>query len=198
LPKESVYKQNQYSYSSKLDAYYELSDQYTVQLPSHELVGNPIVSGGVSNSVFASHTCGTSNINNHSGVTVFEYHGATVIIPGDNEPVSWKELLKQPNFVSVMNKANIFMASHHGRASGYCSDIFQKKPNLCIVSDGKVLDTDARDRYTYHATGLKVNTHDIFKADDRYCLTTRKDGFVDINLHRNLYGQTNLLVKTMN
>ena len=43
-----------------------------------------------------------------------------------------------------MNSANIFMASHHGRESGYCADIFEKKPNLCVVSDGRVQDTEEK------------------------------------------------------
>lgn len=90
LPKDIVYKANQSSYSAKLDAYFQLSDSYNLPIASHELVGNPVVSGGVSNTIFASNTCGTSNINNHSGIAVFDYYGATVVIPGDNEPASWK------------------------------------------------------------------------------------------------------------
>jgi competence protein ComEC len=195
LPKEEVYKQNQSSYTDKLDAYFEMSDRYTGTISDGELVGDPAVSGGVSITQFNSKTCGISNINNHSGVFVFEYLGVSIIIPGDNEPASWGELMKQPKFISAMNSANVFMASHHGRVSGYCTEIFEQKPNLCVVSDGRVQDTDARGRYSYHAKGWNVKKRNNLQSEERYCITTRRDGFIDIEVGKNTNGGAYLSVE---
>ena len=192
LPKEEVYKQNQSSYTTKLDAYFEMSDRYTGTIADGELVGDPAVSGGVSVTKYSSKNCGISNINNHSGVVVFEYLGVTIVIPGDNEPASWRELLKQPSFVTAMNSANVFMASHHGRQSGYCTDIFEEKPNLCVISDGRVQDTDARNRYSHHATGWDVKKRNGLPSEERYCLTTRRDGYIDIEIGKNASGNAYL------
>lgn len=195
LPKEEVYKQNQSSYTEKLDAYFEMSGRYNGTIADGELVGDPAVSGGVKITQFNSKNCGVSNINNHSGVIVFEYLGVTIIIPGDNEPASWRELMKQPKFVTAMNNANIFMASHHGRESGYCSEIFEQKPNLCVVSDGKVQDTDARSRYSYHAKGWNVKKRNNLPSEERFCVTTRRVGYVDIEVGKNANGNAYLSVE---
>ena len=194
LDEETVYKQNQPSYTGKLDAYFAMSNGYNLDIAENELVGNPDVSGGLSVQTFYSSSCGTSNINNHSGVVVIEYESSTIVIPGDNEPPSWRELMKQPNFLSAMNRADIFMASHHGRESGYCSEIFTSKPYLCVVSDGRVLDTDATARYTYHASGWSVHSRNGNASKERNCITTRSDGYIDITAGRNDDGKAFLSV----
>lgn len=195
LPKDEVYKQNQASYTSKLDAYFEMSDLYSQPIADGELVGDPAVSGGVTIKQFCSKDCGVSNINNHSGVIVIEYLGVTIVIPGDNEPASWGELMKQPKFVTLMNNANVFIASHHGRESGYYTDIFKFKPNLCVISDGRVQDTDARARYTHHALGYGVKKRSGLPSEDRYCITTRQDGHIDIEIGKNDNGKAYLNVE---
>ena len=194
LDEYTVYKQNQSSFTEKLDAYFEMSKRYTYPISENMLVGNPDVSGGVSIKTFYSPSCGTSNINNHSGVVVIDYEGSTIIIPGDNEPPSWRELMNVPGFVSAMNRADIFMASHHGRESGYCRDIFKTKPLLCVVSDGRVQDTDATARYTYHATGWEVHSRNGNPSKERNCITTRSNGYVDISAGRGDGGQAFLSV----
>lgn len=200
LPKDVVYAANQAKYQDKLEAYYEISDMYSHPVKPGELVGDPKVTGGVAIKKFASKACGTSNINNHSGVVVFEYLGVRIVIPGDNEPPSWKELLKQPDFVSMVSNAHIFMASHHGRESGYCPELFTALKNealrLCVVSDARVQDTDARDRYTYHADGWEVGSRSYPDRDTRYCVTTRTDGSVEVEVGANQSGGAYLSVTT--
>lgn len=195
LSKYEVYKQNQSAYTEKLDAYFEMSDGYNAIIKDSDLVGNPDVSGGVSIDKFFSKECGESNINNHSGVVVFKYHGVTVVIPGDNEPASWRALLEQPKFVNAIKGANVFMASHHGRESGYCSDIFISKPNLCIVSDGRPKGTDARHKYTYHAKNWNVKRRSNNEKEERACLTTRDDGHIKIEIGQHSSGKGYLSVE---
>lgn len=201
LPKKDVYAANQATYQDKLDAYFELSDRYSESIMDGELVGDPKVTGGVTIKEFASSNCGTKNINNHSGVVAFEHLGVRIVIPGDNEPPSWKELLKQPEFVSMVRDAHVFMASHHGRQSGYCTELFaalnDKSPRLCVISDAGVQDTDATQRYSYHAEGWRINSRSSpGNARDRYCVTTRSDGYVAIEVGTNQSGDTYLSVTT--
>lgn len=193
LPKKDVYAANQGVYQAKLDSYFAMSDRYTNPVKDGELVGDPKVTGGVTIKEFASSGCGYSNINNHSGVVVFDYLGARIVIPGDNEPPSWKELLKKPDFVNLVSDAHVFMASHHGRQSGYCPELFaalnNEAPRLCVISDGRVKDTDATQQYHYHAEGWPVNSRTSpGDGKHRYCVTTRSDGAVVIEVGVNHSG----------
>lgn len=183
LKEDDVRNANQRSYSDALGVYFNMDDVFTAAVPDGTLVGDPDVSGGVKIQTFASSDCGVSNINNHSGVVVFSYLGVKVVISGDNEPASWKSLLEDANFVEAIRGAHVFLASHHGRESGYHSELFENmNPKLCIVSDGKVQNTDARSRYTNHASGWNVRSRSTQEITERKCLTTRSDGTVVIEI----------------
>jgi len=190
LPEVDVRNANQKGYSEKLDYYFKMSNnRFTHPIKHDELVGNPDVSGGVSITKHASRDCGTSNINNHSGVVVFKYHGVKVVIPGDNEAASWRSLLEQRDFVEAVEDADLFLASHHGRESGHHSDLFKTiAPKLCVVSDGRVQDTDATSRYSAHAKGWSVYSKTNGSSEDRYCLTTRTDGYIEVEVGKNSTG----------
>lgn len=186
LTEDEVRNANQNKFSEKLDRYFDMSERrYTLPILPEERVGNPSVSSGVSMMQFASSSCGRSNINNHSGVVVFEYLGVKVLISGDNEPASWKELLTQKEFVEAIEGTDVFMASHHGRESGYCAELFDViTPRLCLISDGRVQETDATSKYSSHATGWTVHSKSV-GSKKRYCLTTRSDGYIDIRIGKN-------------
>jgi len=190
LTADEVREANQASFEAKVNRYLEMSQGYSQPIAHDELVGNPAVTGGVTIEKFASSACGRSNINNHSGVVVFEYHGLKIVIPGDNEPPSWRALLEDQKFVQAAKGAYVFMASHHGRESGYCAELFDevsgiRKPSLCLISDGRVQDTDATGRYSFHAQGWLVHSPSGQNSNERFCVTTRSDGFIDINIGRN-------------
>ena len=190
LTENEIREANQVRYEEKVDCYLEMSERYSETIPNEELVGNPAVTGGVSITKYASTSCGRGNINNHSGVVVFKYLGLTVVIPGDNEPPSWRELLANTQFVDAAANPDIFVASHHGRESGYYAHLFNAaqgigKPRLCVVSDGRVQDTDATNRYSYHARGWPVFSRSSRESATRFCVTTRTDGFINITIGRN-------------
>lgn len=187
LSEEDVRKSNQSDYKEKLDRYFEMSDKtFTEPIKDEELVGNPTVSGGVSINTFFSSSCGSTNINNHSAVVVFEHHGLKVVIPGDNESASWGALLKNDEFVDAVTGADIFMASHHGRESGFSSELLKiVKPRLCVISDGRALDTDASQRYYHYSSGWDVHSRSGAASEKRYCVTTRSDGSIDIEIGKN-------------
>jgi beta-lactamase superfamily II metal-dependent hydrolase len=114
--------------------------------------------------------------NNLSFVTFLHYHDIHLIFPGDLEKKGWLSLLEQKEFQEELAKTNLFIASHHGRISGYCEEVFNYcHPQLIIISDeSKQYDTQDVD-YTKHAYGVK------FGDNDRYVLTTRKDGMITIS-----------------
>lgn len=197
LQEADVRKANQKTYVEKLDTYFAMNSEFSHAISSGELVGSPEVSGGVSVEKFASNTCGVSNINNHSGVVVVTYEGVKVVIPGDNEPPSWNVLLEQPAFVEATRGAHVYLASHHGRASGYLPDLFKViTPKLCLVSDGRVQETDVTSRYSGHAQGWDVQSRSLGQAKTRKCVTTRTDGHVVIEVGRNSGANAYLSVST--
>ena len=128
-----------------------------------------------------------SNLNNYSLVTVVSYAGSKIIIPGDNESPSWKSLLDQPAFVRAITGANLFVASHHGRESGYYADLFQYfKPNLVFISDTSNVSTSATSSYYNHAQGWQLGRRSTGQreTDLRYCVTTRTVGYIRINCYQ--------------
>jgi len=127
-------------------------------------------------------SCSTSNLNNHSIVTIIEYACSKIMIPGDNEPASWKELLQRQDFLNAIRYTDIFVAPHHGRDSGYCAELFQKiSPKLIIISDGRFCDTSATSRYSQQATGWLVHKRGSGSVE-RKCVTTRNDGVINVYL----------------
>ena|SRR5437867_6047152 len=69
-----------------------------------------------------------------------------------------------------------------GILRGYLSD---KKTQLCVISDGRLQDTDATARYSRNATGFYVRSRNGQPIEERFAVTTRTDGFIDINIELN-------------
>jgi beta-lactamase superfamily II metal-dependent hydrolase len=116
--------------------------------------------------------------NNLSVVTFVRYTSCGLLFPGDLETAGWKELLKNQTFVGCLARTNILVASHHGRQTGYCEDIFQFcKPDAVIISDKPVVHgTQEHDLYSRHCGGLN------FSGTIRKVLTTRNDGKITIDI----------------
>ncbi|GAB6179013.1 hypothetical protein JCM14036_03320 [Desulfotomaculum defluvii] len=185
LNQEDIRKANRSEDSDKVDKYLEINDSYKYPVSDSENPALPENNGDVNIKTFLPTSCGTSNINNHSVVTVIEYLGIKVIIPGDNEPPSWKELLEKNDFVEAIKNARILVAPHHGRESGYCKELFEHfEPNLVIVSDGRFCDTSAVSRYSSLAKGWEVQKRSG-NSEQRKCLTTRSDGEILIKIGKN-------------
>lgn len=126
------------------------------------------------------------NINNSSIVTIVSYAGLKILIPGDNEPPSWTELLKRDDFKKAITGVNVLLAPHHGRDSGYCAEIFNYfKPWLTIISDGRFCDTSATDRYNKVTSGWAIHHRNNKPDEERKCLTTRSDGVIVVKIGYN-------------
>jgi len=179
-----------------IDKYLEISKRYNSPVtPSN----NPFLegsNGGVQIQTFAPTSCSTSNLNNHSIVTVISYAQSKMIIPGDNEPPSWEELLKRTDFLAAIKGTDILLAPHHGRSSGFSSALFEYiSPRLTIISDGPFGDTSATSRYAQQTQGWTVQKRNGGQ-EIRKCVTMRNDGVIVVkfgeNPHRKPYIQVTI------
>ena len=96
-----------------------------------------------------------------------------IVIPGDLEEPGWKKLLLLKDFRDELNRVNTFVASHHGRESGYCKEVFDYcRPNVIIFSDSSIVHStqEMTNIYSRHANGI------MFNGESRKVLTTRNDG----------------------
>ena len=129
---------------------------------------------GVQFSVFCNRygtDCGDTN--NISLATFLECNSLKFIIPGDLEKGGWERLLEDTAFRAELPGVNIFIASHHGRESGYCRAVFDIcHPNGFVFSDSpiKYATQEMANIYATHASGL------TFNGQKRCVLSTRKDG----------------------
>ena len=120
-----------------------------------------------------------SDTNNISLVTILNCNGTKFIIPGDIEKEGWKKLLQRQDFCADLADINVFIASHHGRESGYCADLFNYcSPGVFVFSDSavKYATQETVSKYASHARGVSLN------GKNRYILTTRYDGDIFWNL----------------
>jgi hypothetical protein len=75
---------------------------------------------------------------------------------------------------------DIFIASHHGRESGYCENVFNYcTPKLIIISDKSITETSITDTYRTYSQGLNVVSGNG-SISKRYVLTTRNDGAISL------------------
>jgi beta-lactamase superfamily II metal-dependent hydrolase len=172
----------------KIDKYLEISRRYTSPTKPGEKVQAPANNGGMTMRHFHPKKCAKSNLNNHSIVTVVSYAGSKIVIPGDNENASWSELLENSDFVEAIQGTDILLASHHGRESGFCDELFDHiEPSLVVVSDGPVTDTSITDKYRNVTTekGWRVRSRSSDDFTQRWVLTTRNDGHIVIRFGRN-------------
>ena len=95
---------------AKIQKYLEVTRRYSGTLAPEDDIHSPVNNGGVSIQVFLPTQCSKGNLNNHSVVTVIEYSGVKILVPGDNESASWEELLGRKDFVSAIKNTHVFVA----------------------------------------------------------------------------------------
>lgn len=165
------------------EKYFEFNDNYSSPI-SDDHEHNPKYSknyGGVIIKTFNEDTLSKSNLNNHSIITILEYAGSKILIPGDNESPSWNKLLEDKQFIEAIKGTDVLVAPHHGRESAYYKELFEHiSPKLIIISDSPGTDTSANDRYSNHATGWEVYNFSGQESRKRFVLSTRQDGMIQI------------------
>jgi len=162
----------------KFNKYCEINDRYNEPVSTIDNLDYPNTWGGLQATNFQAYNCNPDNFNNFSRITIFEYEGIKVIIPGDNESESFEELLNSNYFITKISNADILLAPHHGRESGYNTVFVNSvKPKLTIVSDGKKVDTSANNRYSQISSGWTVHKRSGINGT-RKCLSTNNDGYI--------------------
>ena len=167
---------------AKIQKYLEVRREYSYAVEPQNDVGRLENNGGISIQTFIPYLSSTGNLNNHSVVTVLEYSGVKILIPGDNESASWKELLNRRDFLTVITGTQVLVAAHHGRESGYYRDLFDYfLPLITLISDGRTVDTSATARYTNLTQGWPVRRRNG-TMQGRKCVTTRNDGHIEVTI----------------
>lgn len=165
----------------KFEKYCEINNRYnsTISTDSPDNISKPENFGGLKITTFNPSSCNHKNFNNHSLITVIEFAEIKVVIPGDNEKCSFDELLALEAFKIAIKDADILLAPHHGRESGYNLDFLNLvNPRLTVVSDGRFCDTSANVKYSAKSRGWKVHKKGQATSSERKCLTTNSDGEV--------------------
>jgi len=179
----------------KFIKYCEINDRYNEPISANDNFNDSNIWGGLQITCFQAVNCSHDNFNNFSQITIFEYAGIKIIIPGDNESESFEELLSNYYFLAKISNADILLAPHHGRESGYNTDFVNRvKPKLTIVSDGKKVDTSANTRYSQISSGWEVYKRSG-GSGKRYCLSTNNDGHIVVKFGTNFNERAFLYVE---
>ena len=169
------------------EKYIEFSNKYTESVlgTSDDPVG-PYNFGGLNTQILGAENCSTSNLNNQSIISIFSYAKSKIVIAGDNESASFNELLKKVNFRNAIKNADILVASHHGRKSGF-HDEFVKliNPRLTVISDSSKKDTSSVDDYSKISRGWTVFSREDNSSQNRKTVSTYHDGVINIRLGYN-------------
>ena len=121
-----------------------------------------------------------TDTNNLSLLTFLDIGTVSCVLPGDLERAGWLALLKDSEVCQLLARVNVFVASHHGRESGYCQEVFDYcSPSLVVMSDGPVeYDTQKMaSTYAQHATG-EWWFNGGSDTEWRKVVTTRNDGHI--------------------
>ena len=124
---------------------------------------------------------GAENKTNDLSLAVIVQFGKfKILFAGDLEVAGWRRLLMIPAFRQDVQDVSVFVASHHGRESGCCAELFALlRPQLVIISDDErqydSQDTD--DWYRTRCSGAVFVTN-----ERRYVATTRNDGSMRIDV----------------
>jgi competence protein ComEC len=184
LSEEELKKGISSSDMPKIEEYIKFNNRYNVPIESGGLSDLNTIEhwGGAKITVFNTQDCAESNINNHSLIIVLEVHGEKIVFTGDNESCSYNKLFEDKDFENKIANADILLASHHGRESGYHLDfVEQVNPKLTIISDGRFTGTSVTNKYSALTSGLEVYKKGSEKMT-RKVLSTRQDGDITVTI----------------
>ncbi|QXU43625.1 ComEC/Rec2 family competence protein [Pedobacter sp. D749] len=161
---------------AKFDKYFSMNETYNTNVTGTiNDISIPPNNGGVSFRHFNTKDLPKSNFNNHSILTIIEFEGIKIVVPGDNEYDSLEELMNLAGFADAIKNCDVLIAPHHGRESAYHSEFVRTaNPRLTIISDGSVCDTSANQKYSQISRGWTI--HKNGEQIKRNLLTTNYDG----------------------
>lgn len=157
-----------------IDALVDMATTYKASVPPQPSPAFPNVEA----EVFSLSYPEFDDENNLSLVLHLRMRAVSFLFPGDLETRGWNALLeKNARFREVVGRTNVLIASHHGRASGICPDMFDKygcHPYWIVISDKGYMH-DTQQTVPYYSSCTKGA---VFRGRDRNVLTTRNDGAV--------------------
>ena len=165
----------------KIIKYCDFVESYTGTLTESQDPRLGTLFGGLTVEVFCASNCDKSNKNNFSAIAVLKLNNAKIVVCGDNERKSFEELMKDKYFRDTVADSWVLIAPHHGRESGYYEDFVNlTNPYLTIISDTSNVETSVSSKYSAKSKGYDVYNALTCENEKRSCLTTRKDGNIEI------------------
>ncbi len=142
--------------------------------------------GGITATTFWNPYPTFTDTNNLSLVVFIKYSNFKILFPGDLEKAGWRALLQRPDFRAELAGTNILVASHHGRESGYCPEVFNYfSPDAVVISDKPIAHETQKMVPDYRRVvrdqGVRVRS----TMKDRHVLTTRRDGWIQFTVSGN-------------
>ncbi|SMD36063.1 Metal-dependent hydrolase, beta-lactamase superfamily II [Reichenbachiella faecimaris] len=133
-------------------------------------------------SFFYPKEAGRSRLNDHSVVTVISHLNFRLVLMGDNESFSQKELLDNASFRKLTKNCDMLLAPHHGRRSGFVQSMIDHlNPQITIISDGTPRGTSVRNKYATGSRGIDARSRNGIRTIRR-ALSTNKDGVIKIEV----------------
>jgi competence protein ComEC len=87
--------------------------------------------------------CTVDDVNNNGIILSVETGQSKLILTGDTQEEQWDTL-----DMTKLSGTSVFLASHHGRESGFSEKILKAmQPQRIIISDGACCETDATAKY---------------------------------------------------
>lgn len=160
--------------SSAMNELLAMVDSFTADVPPHRLDPD-----GLRVSAFCNSYPLFTDTNNLSLLTFLDVGDLSFAIGGDLEKDGWARLLERSEVRGLLKHIDVFIASHHGRESGYCPEVFDHcNPSLIVMSDGpvKYSTQEMASTYAQHASGSYFNNGRT--REWRKVVTTRKDGTI--------------------
>jgi beta-lactamase superfamily II metal-dependent hydrolase len=109
-----------------------------------------------------------------------------ILFPGDLEKPGWRSHLQNPAFIADLRATTILVASHHGRESGFCEEVFQfLQPQAVVMSDKSIVHgtQEMVPQYRSKVCGDGISLTN--QSERRHVLTTRCDGDIIFQVEEN-------------
>jgi len=120
-----------------------------------------------------------TDTNNLSFAVFIKYGDFKMLFPGDLERAGWLELLKRQDFRAELAGTNVLMASHHGRYSGFCEEVFEHFTPDCVVISDKAKKHSTQETVPDYRDVIRENGAYVRTTGKRrHVLTTRRDGWI--------------------
>jgi beta-lactamase superfamily II metal-dependent hydrolase len=120
--------------------------------------------------------------NDLSLAVVVQFGAFKIVFTGDLEVAGWRRLLTMPEFRADLVGTTVFVASHHGRESGCCTELFDLiRPQLVIISDHEH-QYDSQDTNAWYRSRCTGAVFASNALERRYVATTRKDGSMTLDI----------------